>query len=547
MTAPFARRTGRAGLTLLLTLVLLCGALAPACTAKANLDALTLRSSETRPKQGVSVHGLLTWEAKENSAPFSKLPVAAHQETLPREIYMRDETGSYNRDYEIALRDGILYVKHRGVSEKWREAPMPDALKGYLTAISVDADEIIALDDENWIYTCIGLFDDTSEWKWMSAWGELFRVAPGYQLPNASRGQWVLSNIDRDYDETYTDADGRKHQVGGSGCTTIFYRSVEDPTRIIYLDPWLPNDESRESGTPYHSRFKVQALSASASELFVTNKYGDMFTRLFDYDLSGGDQMYFKYSWFSQEDSPLPDDHTKLDRHRVASKRIRLPSPYWQKVPKIPGEITDRISVESTAPGSENRLLKVEGRKDGRTGYWKKTLTESTWTFVPTDEPLKGQLLENSMEDTSEKDLAPLSGIHYSGRIKGYPAELTIRNFAYNDSIQTGELRVGFTKVPCTIYTEYGNLGTVTTMGITAHEAGLTDDPRYYMAALVVSDADLAKLKKDPFGKSFVSHFMLGNHLRPLSLKATDQALVFGNDKQLTGSQKLTDFTLKRQ
>ncbi|MBQ9067215.1 MAG: hypothetical protein IJ133_06820, partial [Clostridia bacterium] len=179
--------------------------------------------------------------------------------------------------------------------------------------------------------------------------------------------------------------------------------------------------------------------------------------------------------------------------------------------------------------------------------YWKKTLTESTWTFVPTDEPLKGQLLENSMEDTSEKDLAPLSGIHYSGRIKGYPAELTIRNFAYNDSIQTGELRVGFTKVPCTIYTEYGNLGTVTTMGITAHEAGLTDDPRYYMAALVVSDADLAKLKKDPFGKSFVSHFMLGNHLRPLSLKATDQALVFGNDKQLTGSQKLTDFTLKRQ
>ncbi|MEU9130130.1 hypothetical protein AB0D08_18825 [Kitasatospora sp. NPDC048540] len=94
---------------------------------------------------------------------------------------------------------------------------------------------------------------------------------------------------------------------------------------------------------------------------------------------------------------------------------IQLPSPDWVHQPKIPGQITDRISVHKTGPGSDARELRVEGASQGATGYWSKALTAPSWTFVPTGLPLTGAPLENPGDDRSRDTLAPVSPYDFSG------------------------------------------------------------------------------------------------------------------------------------
>ena len=498
----------------------------------------------TRPLEGVATYGILKWDGKDGAVPFEQLKVSTVQNKLPKRVDFRDNYSGFNREFEICLYNGNIYIRHRNVNETWRVAPLPKSMRYNIKAISVDADEIIALDENNWIYTMVGLFDDTDEWNWSTNWGEVFDIGTGYQLGNGQNHQWALSNIDPEYDMTYTDIDGRLHNTGGSGCTQIFFLDPNDHTKIYYLDPWLPGDESREAGTPYHCRFKAQSLSSSASVTFIINKYGDMYTRLFDYDLAGADEVFFEYSWFSQEDVPDADPDDSLSS--LTSAKIRLPSPSWEQQPKIPGEITDRISVESVAPGSENRRLKVEGRKNGYTGYWTKMLNDKAWTFVRTDEKLQGTLLQNSMEDTSAKDLAPQSGIHYKGTIAGTGASMKVKNFAYNDHEQTAYIKVGGVQVPATLYNEYGNLGRATTQVITWHDTGFNESLRRYTCALVLTQDNADKLAATEEGRAFLSDFMDGNLIRPLSLQANVNGLYFADDKQWTSSVRIGAFDLLR-
>ena len=504
----------------------------------------------TRPKDDVALYGLLSWEGKDGALPFDQLKVSTLQKKLPKHVYFRDNNGGFNREFEVCLYEGNLYIRHRNVSEDWREAPVPKALKGQIKAISVDADEIMALDENNWIYTMVGLFDDTDQWTWSRNWGEVFDIGTGYQVVNGATGQWSLSNIDPDYDLTYTDIDGRLHDVGGAGCTQIFMKDPEDPTKIYFLDPWLPADESREIGTPYHSRFKVRSFSSSASMTFVINQYGDMFTRLFDYDLSGSDEVFFEYSWFSQAN--VKDAEENSWSERMVSAKIRLPSPSWEAQPKIDGTITDRISVESVAQGSENRRLKVEGKQNGHTGYFTKLVNDKTWKFVRTDEPLQGNLLQNSLSDTSKKDLAPKSGLNYKGTVKGtsnagaYKATIKVKDFAYNDHEQTATVSVGGVKVPATLYNEYGNLGHATTQVITWRPTGFDTALRRYTCALVLTKDNYKKLAATEEGKAFLEGFMGGKRIRPLSLQANIKGLYFADDKQWTSFVRIGAFDLLR-
>ena len=61
---------------------------------------------------------------------------------LPRHVYLRGMTATYNRLYEFALADGDLFARRRG-DQRWRQVPLPDCLDGQLTAISADDDEMI--------------------------------------------------------------------------------------------------------------------------------------------------------------------------------------------------------------------------------------------------------------------------------------------------------------------------------------------------------------------------------------------------------------------
>ncbi|MBQ9066605.1 MAG: hypothetical protein IJ133_03665 [Clostridia bacterium] len=485
---------------------------------------------------------------------FDQLPVAANQEALPKAIHFRDNHEGFNRELEFCLNEGLLYVRHRNAGEPWREIPMPESLKGKVVAMSIDCHELEALDEDNWIYSLFGLGKEPENWTWATCWGELFRLGRGYQLPNRAEGQWAMSHVDPQYDDTYLDGDDNVNTVGLAGCTQIYYTDPDDDTSVLYADPWLPGDKSRNIGSPMHSRFHIQSLSASASCTFVTNKYGDMFTRLYDYDIGGGDVAFFHYSW-----EPLPGNQKIADgwwEHFLVrnTSDVRLPAPYWVKQPKIPGEITDRLTVWSTDPGMQNRRLVVEGRKDGTTGYWTKMLRDNEWNFVETGEPLKGTLLQNTLEDTSAKDLAPESGIHYRGSIrannKDTGVQLLVRNFAYNDSRQEVELVVdqgcASLSVPAMLYYEHGNLGHFTTQIITHREAGLNDTPRYYRACLMLDDSAVEMLSSDPAGRKFLKTFMKGKNIRPLSLQATQGQLLFADDRQWSAKELKHPFVLHR-
>ena len=75
---------------------------------------------------------------------------------LPEHVYLRTETETFNRLYEFALRDGTIYGRTRDGAEPWRELPIPLCFAGRVASISLDDDEMVALDTANRVYTMDG-------------------------------------------------------------------------------------------------------------------------------------------------------------------------------------------------------------------------------------------------------------------------------------------------------------------------------------------------------------------------------------------------------
>ncbi len=129
--------------------------------------------------------------------------------------------------------------------------------------------------------------------------------------------------------------------------------------RLTFWDPWLPLDESYEMCGPHRGRFKAVNLSASGSFVFVVGRDGDLFTRLYDFDISGHDPVFFRYSYEDQ-------------RGKGDGSPIQLPAAPWVEQPKVPGAITSAISIHKVGEGTIHRILRVEGTRDGQTGYWER-------------------------------------------------------------------------------------------------------------------------------------------------------------------------------
>jgi len=66
-----------------------------------------------------------------------------------------------------------------------------------------------------------------------------------------------------------------------------------------------------------------------------------------DFDLSGPDGLFLRYSYADQRGRPNP--------------AIQLPPFDWVRQPKIAGRITDRISIHKTGSNCIHRILRVEG------------------------------------------------------------------------------------------------------------------------------------------------------------------------------------------
>ena len=166
---------------------------------------------------------------------------------------------------------------------------------------------------------------------------------------------------------------------------------------------------------PHRGRFRAVNLSASGSFVFLIGRRGDLFTRLYDFDISGHDPVFFKYAYEDQSGAG-------------EGAPIQLPAEPWAEQPKIPGRITDAISIHKEGPGTVHRILRVEGRSGGETGYWERDVAAPRaegWAFHATGEPLAGRRLRNPARDTSARGLGPGEDLRFEMSADGVEAALT--------------------------------------------------------------------------------------------------------------------------
>ncbi|MEC7984831.1 MAG: hypothetical protein VX278_06690, partial [Myxococcota bacterium] len=178
---------------------------------------------------------------------------------------------------------------------------------------------------------------------------------------------------------------------GKPGGIAQMYALAKDRRNIYSNDYWVSTDWRRISCGPFRSRLKIQSLSSSGSTMFVISEKGDMFTRYWNYNTSGASAPTNLYTLDPERSKPGNFFTTRL-----------LPTEPWYQQPPINGQITDRISIFSTGhAGNQARLLRVEGKKGGRTGYFEKLIYEPDWRFVPTDVSVDRPFMDNQMRDES--------------------------------------------------------------------------------------------------------------------------------------------------
>ena len=351
---------------------------------------------------------------------------------LPDRLWLRSATESFNRRYWFATRDGRIwfrsYAEVTGLVQPWRELSLPACL-GRVTAISADDDELIALDSERNVFTMDHALDDPAQFNWTYRWGPTFWAGDGRSLP-ADTGAWSWSVVSPLEDVNWTDSAGNAHPIGQGKVSHIFLLR-RGGQRIMYTDPWLPLDESYEVCGPVRGRLRAINLSASGSTVMVIDRNGDLFTRVYDFDLSGADDVFFTYSYEDQ-------------RGKGANAPLQLPPAPWIRHPLVPGRITDAISLHKVSRDTVHRIMRVEGTDGaGRTGFWERDIAAprgTPWRFRATGDRLRGRSLGRPRHSRT-RDHSPSEDRRYTLRGDGFTAELAGFNVYCSPTLL--RLRVG--------------------------------------------------------------------------------------------------------
>jgi hypothetical protein len=433
---------------------------------------------------------------EETSAPAS----------LPDAVYLRSTTATYNRRYWFVLRGGHIYYRSNaevtGIRQPWAPLPTPGCLDGQVTGISADDDEMIATRDDRQVFTMDGALGDPKLFNWTVRWGPTFWTGPGRTLPGGIAWSWSVSSPLED--GTFTDPAGNQHPVGDAKVSHIWLLG-RGGQRLTYMDPWLPDDESYEMCGPKRGRFRSVEMSASGSTVFVVNRFGDMFTRLYDFDKSGPDSFFESYSYENQRGAEDP--------------AIQLPPEPWTKQPKIPGRITSAISIEKQGTGSIHRLLRVEGARHGKTGFWQRDIASPAsagWRFVKTGLPLTGRPLANPARDTSARDLGRSEDAPYAMRGGGLSGQ--ILNFNLYCSPAQLDVKLDRNRsVPLTLHT-------VDAIRQTPRARGLDSHPRLVQGTIEAGPRVLDS--HDPEVSAFAAKYLDGR-FTDARIDATTDVLQF--------------------
>jgi hypothetical protein len=315
----------------------------------------------------------------------------APPEDLPARVIFRSPRTTYNARWYAALHEGRIWVKP---NEERGEAPGPWTLLGSglpegggLGRFPPPTEIVEISGDGTWLHaiSAAGVFyrgtdftgDIHSSFRWSDSWGHPAALGSGMEIEFPTTHGWAVSDSQRAGVHHYEDRLGTIHDVG-MGVAHV-YRSGPAGESLIFNDWWLPNDWSRQICLPRRGVFRVENLSASASTVFVVDAAGEMFTRLYDFDTSGENRT-LEYSFLIT----------------AATGNVRaLPAEDWRSQPPIvDGQITSRITIFQTGQGNAARTLRVEGVRQGKTGFFHKGITDAAWEFTETGLEVCGPFLD---------------------------------------------------------------------------------------------------------------------------------------------------------
>ncbi|MBU0551792.1 hypothetical protein KKF91_05895 [Myxococcota bacterium] len=353
-------------------------------------------------------------------APPQRLAIPAPAD-LPQRVLFRDATETFNQQHWAALRGGRIWVRANADTRPdapggWHllgETGLPegDGLERgprpkRIVAISGDGVHLMALSEAGRLYRGVnftqaghveGWFEWTDRWGWPAAQGP--GLVEGWPLR-----AWAVSDAHPFGVAHYEDINGVRHSVG-LGVAHI-YRLSPDGRRIHFNDWWLPADWSRQVCGPQRGRLEAINLSASASTIMLIDARGDIYTRLYDFDTAGENDL-LTYSYITQG----PSGTTRA-----------LPPEPWRRQPPIEGQITARITIFQDGEGAAARALRVEGRRGEAVGFFYKRIDAPTWRFEATGAPLSGPLLDPQ----APSRLAPSEDRCWRGALRRGAVEIPI-------------------------------------------------------------------------------------------------------------------------
>ncbi|MDO8188577.1 hypothetical protein Q5424_24345 [Conexibacter sp. JD483] len=458
-----------------------------------------------------------------DAVPWAQIPAAgslrqwpaAPAGLLPARVDLRGATESFNQRYQFATRGGQLYVAERAGSAApatadWRALPLPGCFAGRVASISADDDELIAIDRDRRVFTLDNALKGPDLFNWSKRWGPPLWTGPGRRLPGRVVA-WSWSVLSPAEDRTWTDVGGTRHPVGERKVSHI-WALRDGGRRMTFMDPWLPDDDSYEMCGPYRSRFRAVNLSASGSQIFVIGAHGDLFTRLYDFDLAGHDEVFLRYVY--ARTAPVDG---------VAP--IELPAPAWVRQPKVPGTITSAIGIEKSGVGARDAILRVEGRRGARTGYWEKRLlarSARAWRFHAGGRPLQGRVLDNPQRDSSRSGLAPRAeDVRFSGA-PDVLRRVTVADF--NVHCTPARLTVAAGRATVAL-----RLHSVDALRQVARARGLDADPRALYGTIEVPPAVRARAATLPPALRALLRGPLHGRYTKVSVTATTRELTIGD------------------
>ncbi|MGE4428050.1 MAG: hypothetical protein AB7G37_16490 [Solirubrobacteraceae bacterium] len=337
-------------------------------------------TAATDEERRASCLGMELTVAGPNGQSGGRTPAGDATARLPRRIHIDGGTQAISHGYDYALLDGGLYSRTRKRGARpagaWERAVLPACIEGRLTSISNDDELLIAVDRDRRVWWTRGADRGPAAHDWSRRWGPILWNGDGVHLPSDTIA-WSTSSTDSL--QRFVDGSGTLRHTAGAA---TLYQLRAGGQRITYDDPWLPSDASYEVCGPEQGRFRAVGLAAAGATIMVIGHHGEIYTRTFDFDLSGANTLLMKYSY--------------TDQRGVAGNTMQLPRPEWRRQPSIDRTLTSRVGVLVTGSDESDRLLRVEGvNRAGRHGVWQKNVDADRWRWVGTDEPLRGAIVSD--------------------------------------------------------------------------------------------------------------------------------------------------------